>query len=150
MVGGPMKALARATSGLGTVFTFVSTLLPPICWTENLVWQFTQPPGVRFTGTFSKSCSYGSAGATRTRAAPVSPSAFATSRPNCPGTVLLTVSLPDESTWPCRSGGFGPGGALAGGGGGGGGSIAATDHSALTSRRNRPLSSKRRALNAAL
>src|SRR5262245_45106274 len=144
-----MKALARATDGLGFVAVLTRTLPSPTLRAWNLICELTHPPGTPPAGTFSKSCRYGSFGTWRTRACPVTPSAVAWTLPNCPCTSSDTVRLPSSVSLP-----FSGGGLIFGGGGSPATastvSIGASFHSAFTSRRKRPLSSKSLALNEVL
>src|SRR5262249_52801433 len=116
---------------------------------ENLPWQLTQPPGVRPSGILEKSGAYGRVGATRTRAYAIRPFALATTRPNCAGGALPTVSfvvVPLVSLSSPFIGGGGDAPLLGAGGlgkpiGNCGGSGPASDQSALTSPISSPLSS---------
>src|SRR5439155_5330870 len=98
--------------------------------TTNLPWQLTQPPGVRPSGTFSKSWWTGRWLITRTRARAANPSALASTKPNWPGRALSTLSRPSAEISPLRGGGpaAGPLAPEAGLGAVGGGAGAGSDH----------------------
>ena len=99
------------------MFTLVSTLslFGPTSSTANLAWAFTHPPGTAPTGTFSKSCLYGSWATTRTRARalmpPLSYSTYPCWLPGCGATVRVP-----SSSLPARAGGCAPAGVFGGSG----------------------------------